>query len=232
LLHALSPLSAWDSGAPVIVTDSGDQRNDILVALGSTGIGCADPVFPSIQARVSEGYAWIEQQVCQLSADPPKYFDCYQFENLSKTNSTQEEENTKVPAISPAPTVAASNVAQPPAINNTSVTLPTDPAGPYVLKNVSAFEASLQFAPFNGTVALATEGQQRMSTIASTVSFSTSTRDSFGMDHFVVMILMAMMVVLGILSTKNLFRRRRGRRSERSRLIDASQRSGYNAVRG
>lgn len=51
-------------------------EDDLLVGLGSTGVGCADPVFPSIQARVSAGIGWIEQQVCELSVDPPAYLNC------------------------------------------------------------------------------------------------------------------------------------------------------------
>jgi len=67
--------SAWDSGAPLIQAgDSADH--DLLVGLGSTGIGCADPIFPSIQARISADSDWIDWMVCQLSVDPPKDFRC------------------------------------------------------------------------------------------------------------------------------------------------------------
>jgi hypothetical protein len=68
-------LSAWDSGAPVIVVGDSPEE-DLLVGLGSTGVGCADAVFPSIQSRVSAGMKWIEKQVCELSVDPPSDFDC------------------------------------------------------------------------------------------------------------------------------------------------------------
>lgn len=49
-----------------------------MVALGSSGVGCADEVFPGIQARLSAPYGadWIRNQVCVLSIDPPFYFNC------------------------------------------------------------------------------------------------------------------------------------------------------------
>ena len=68
--------SAWDSGAPVIV--AGDtSETDLLIGLGSTGVGCADPIFPAIQARVSTGWEWIRKQVCSRSVDPPGDFHCH-----------------------------------------------------------------------------------------------------------------------------------------------------------
>ena len=66
---------AWDSGAPLI-SPGETAAEDVLVALGSTGIGCADPFFPGIQARVSADLAWIESQVCALSSVPPSDFNC------------------------------------------------------------------------------------------------------------------------------------------------------------
>jgi hypothetical protein len=75
--------SAWDSGDPVIWAGQ-NAEEDVLVALGSTGIGCADPFFPAIQARLATehgyGYQWIREQVCRLSKDPPEDFDCPQLE--------------------------------------------------------------------------------------------------------------------------------------------------------
>lgn len=61
------------------MTHGNDPSNDVLVGLGSTGVECADPVFPSIQARVSDGYDWIEREVCKLSADPPQHFNCSKY---------------------------------------------------------------------------------------------------------------------------------------------------------
>jgi hypothetical protein len=67
--------SAWDSGAPVVLV-ADDPASDFLVALGSSGVSCADLVFPAIQARVSTGYPWIRAQVCTLSINPPLDFQC------------------------------------------------------------------------------------------------------------------------------------------------------------
>lgn len=68
-------------------------EEDILVALGSTGVGCADPIFPAVQARVAAdfGLYWIRQQVCRLSTDPPEDFDC-----SSASNATQTRGNATV----------------------------------------------------------------------------------------------------------------------------------------
>lgn len=42
---------------------------------------CADPFFPSIQARIAtkemHGLQWIREQVCKLSSDPPDDFECF-----------------------------------------------------------------------------------------------------------------------------------------------------------
>lgn len=79
--------SAWDSGAPVIVAGSTPGK-DILVGLGSSGVSCADAVFPATQARVATpfGLSWIRAQVCRLSVDPPDDFHC-DTTNI-KTNTT------------------------------------------------------------------------------------------------------------------------------------------------
>ena len=88
--------SAWDSGAPVIV--AGDNPDDdLLVGLGSTGVGCADNVFPSIQARVSAGMDWIQQQVCELSANPPSGFDCIGLNNVTNPPDAKANNTTQQP---------------------------------------------------------------------------------------------------------------------------------------
>jgi len=81
--------SAWDSGAPVIV--AGDtSETDLLIGLGSTGVGCADPIFPAIQARVSTGWEWIREQVCLLSVDPPGDFHCNFTKPVVGSNETED----------------------------------------------------------------------------------------------------------------------------------------------
>jgi secreted trypsin-like serine protease len=60
-----SDACAFDSGAPFIVSD--DDGVDTVVAMVSSGIGCADPIFPAIQSRISYAADWIDQTVCDLS---------------------------------------------------------------------------------------------------------------------------------------------------------------------
>ena len=57
-----------DSGGPAIVGDN------TQVGIISWGIGCADPDFPGVYAKVSEAYDWIQRQICCLSENPPA--DC------------------------------------------------------------------------------------------------------------------------------------------------------------
>lgn len=87
LLHFLV-CSAWDSGAPVIIAGSTPEE-DVLVGLGSSGVTCADPVFPAIQARVGNDFSvdWIRQQVCRLSVDPPEDFHCSAIDTTSTTTT-------------------------------------------------------------------------------------------------------------------------------------------------
>jgi len=82
--HSFSSLShtrsAWDSGDPVIIKGN-TAEDDVLVGLVSAGEHCADPFFPSIQARLAtkemHGLQWIREQVCKLSSDPPNDFECF-----------------------------------------------------------------------------------------------------------------------------------------------------------
>ena len=91
---------------------AGDTPNeDLLVALGSTGIGCADPIFPAIQERVSADMDWIGWMVCQLSTDPPEDFHC---ENV--TRGANWTANATVPTSIPvsASALAEANMVAPP----------------------------------------------------------------------------------------------------------------------
>jgi secreted trypsin-like serine protease len=77
---------AYDSGGPIILPDRSttngesdnpnDKDHDLLVALVSWGIGCADPVFPGVNARVSSVSDWIDKHVCRLSVAAPPDFKC------------------------------------------------------------------------------------------------------------------------------------------------------------
>lgn len=65
-------------------------ETDLLVGLGSAGIGCADKVFPAIQARIGcdFGLSWIRQQVCVHSVDPPEDFHCSTFNTTVTAKTT------------------------------------------------------------------------------------------------------------------------------------------------
>lgn len=55
----------------------GANRNeDVLVALVSWGQGCADPNFPAVNTRISDGLDFINESVCKYSAYPPPEFGC------------------------------------------------------------------------------------------------------------------------------------------------------------
>lgn len=55
-----------DSGGPLIT-----ESNGVLVGLVSFGVICGSWDFPSVFTRVSGLVPWIEEQICNLSANPP-----------------------------------------------------------------------------------------------------------------------------------------------------------------
>jgi hypothetical protein len=85
---------AFDSGGPIIIPGDEDNPNgsesDTLVALVSWGIGCADPVFPGVNARVSSVSDWIDKHVCRLSDAPPADFGCTASTVTPVTSSTSK----------------------------------------------------------------------------------------------------------------------------------------------
>lgn len=64
-----------DSGGPLIV-EGNDAVADVQVGIVSFGVGCMNPDFPAIYARVSDQLWWIDAVICGLSADPPPAFRC------------------------------------------------------------------------------------------------------------------------------------------------------------
>lgn len=74
---SITSYSSYDSGSPIIIPGNGTTDHpDILVALVSWGVLCADPDYPGVNARVSEVSDWIDAMVCDLSDNPPVDFFC------------------------------------------------------------------------------------------------------------------------------------------------------------
>lgn len=66
-----------DSGGPMIYASTdGNPENDKQIGIVSWGLGCALSDFPGVYSRVSAEMDWLTQQVCDLSDDPPEYFNC------------------------------------------------------------------------------------------------------------------------------------------------------------
>mmetsp|Transcript_846 Transcript_846/g.1326 ORF Transcript_846/g.1326 Transcript_846/m.1326 type:complete len:501 (+) Transcript_846:62-1564(+) len=64
-----------DSGGPLVAKgESGKSLDDVQVGVVSWGWGCAEQ--PGVYARVSYGWNWIREQVCELSNNPPPSFAC------------------------------------------------------------------------------------------------------------------------------------------------------------
>lgn len=64
-----------DSGGPLVLEGSYGAL-DVQVGIVSWGIGCANPNFPGVYARLSSYYDWIREEVCKKSLYPPAEFDC------------------------------------------------------------------------------------------------------------------------------------------------------------
>lgn len=71
-----------DSGGPVFL-------DGVQVGVVSWGNGCARPGFSGVNARVSDASAWIQQQICELSENPP--VDCP--ENTSPPPNQENSSN-------------------------------------------------------------------------------------------------------------------------------------------
>ena len=60
---------AFDSGSPLLTEDR--YGRTVAVGLVSWGENCADPYFPSVNARVSFAMPWIDRVVCAISRAHP-----------------------------------------------------------------------------------------------------------------------------------------------------------------
>uniref|UniRef100_A0A7S4JFR0 Peptidase S1 domain-containing protein n=1 Tax=Odontella aurita TaxID=265563 RepID=A0A7S4JFR0_9STRA len=70
-----------DSGGPILLNGGEDDdtgaETDVQAGIVSFGVGCANPDFPGIYARVSDQIEWIDEVVCSRSiGDPPTDFGC------------------------------------------------------------------------------------------------------------------------------------------------------------
>lgn len=83
--HNEKDACAFDSGSPIMLTpENSEQKEDLVVAIVSWGIDCADPFFPAVNARVSFAMDWIDETVCKVSnADPSQLaeFQCERFQD-------------------------------------------------------------------------------------------------------------------------------------------------------
>ena len=80
----------YDSGGPIVIQGDSPEQ-DLLVGLVSWGEGCADPIFPGVNARVSAVYNWIQELVCELSEDPPQDFHCFPEEEQEEQFLKEED---------------------------------------------------------------------------------------------------------------------------------------------
>ena len=76
-----------DSGSPLLMLGNRPEE-DLQIGLVAYSFECARPPGPGVHTGVGPHFAWIAQQVCQLSDDPPAYFGCPPNNNNNNNNST------------------------------------------------------------------------------------------------------------------------------------------------
>jgi hypothetical protein len=76
-----------DSGGPLFFEEKAGKF--VQVGVVSFGSGCARPNRPGIYSRISTAYEWIQEQICDLSSNPP-----HSCTSPSPTNSPSESPST------------------------------------------------------------------------------------------------------------------------------------------
>lgn len=216
------------------------------MAVGSTGIDCADPVFPGIQARISDSYQWIEEQVCKLSLDPPRDFHCKKYrhgaESTKSNNNKTESINATEPAAPPdtplqandmqtatitvdvvAPTTTTTTV---PAIdddNNNTITVPENPLSPDVPPPIGQMDSMVTSA--SGDVFLTTDAL-----------FPSSHIRSHHHTSYMIMMLasalvaMIAMILILVKAKKRTPPARNAPNLEQAKLVDVEKQRAYGAL--
>ena len=67
-----------DSGGPLFYWDAA-LNGYVQTGITSWGDGCARPLAPGVYARVSAGYDWLAQTICELSAHAPPQYGCHRY---------------------------------------------------------------------------------------------------------------------------------------------------------
>lgn len=94
-----------DSGGPIVMRNG---NNHVLVGVVSWGLGCAEPNYPGIYARVSSAVSWIESIVCDQWDSTGSF--CGGNNNNNPTSPTTPpapaptQPNNPAPAPQPQPT--------------------------------------------------------------------------------------------------------------------------------
>ena len=125
--ETLTDACVGDSGSPLVI--QGSQRGrDELVGLVSWGRGCA--VLPGVYSRISYIYDWVQEQLCQMSVDPPSYLECRGSPIISSATNVIAEDDGEVdrqgnelPVDVPKKESPISTAGQPCAMGRTLVTL-------------------------------------------------------------------------------------------------------------
>ena len=104
-----------DSGGPLIFPgQNGDGSDDVQVGIVSFGVGCANPDFPGIYARISDQWEWLEETVCKETKYDSPNFDC--------RTSAPSSVPSSLPSLAPSATPSNKSSAQP---SSTPIQLPS-----------------------------------------------------------------------------------------------------------